>query len=694
MAAPSITYTFTNGFTADAGQVNTNFSDLITALTGGNSDIYCSTLRLASYLNLNEGSGPGTPASGQLYLYGKTTKKVAVKNSDGIETEIGASSGAGRVNYIDYSDKAWNFDSDLTGWNTYKDAAATTPADGTGGTSTLTLSRVTSSPLNGEGMMRIAKPASNVQGEGVSVDLNIPPGYQFAQQSGVWLLINTDTANYTAGDWVIYLRDLTNSVNITPRAVAIPKMKGPFFVDFGQPATCAQIRLILHCASTGTTAYNIDIDDAIVGPGVNETVPTVIHHGSFTPVYTNQGTATFTVNQAEYWQVGNKMSMRIRLVRTNAGSGSVAFRIDIPNNLTAALTPTTIESDYGSWSMYAGSTFDAGGMISVHSGYKSIVLIDNGTGDGLTGANIPAYLYIHVKDIPIAEWAGSSYAGSNQVEYASVGGTWDADGSTTVYGPQGSAMGGSLSAARTKTITWQYPPQAGDRIQVWASEDQVNWFPINGATVGSTPTVIALGFDSSGSFASGVRWKKGSSANQTQVIFAVNANIANDDSPTTAWPSSSAYWVVTKSAPGSVLFGAATATQMGLVSAEESGSFTATFTQSGGYSQAVSVKYHRVGKMVTLRFPSFAATATATAGINVTAGTIPASLRPDTSTYWPVFVRDNGADLAAPGYLGVFADGAISLGKSWTSSNFTSGASAGLMTNTNTLRTTVSYLID
>jgi hypothetical protein len=48
MAAPTVTYTFANASTADATEVNQNFTDIINALTDTTSDLSFSTLTLAS----------------------------------------------------------------------------------------------------------------------------------------------------------------------------------------------------------------------------------------------------------------------------------------------------------------------------------------------------------------------------------------------------------------------------------------------------------------------------------------------------------------------------------------------------------------------------------------------------------------------------------------------------------------------
>jgi hypothetical protein len=52
MPAPSVSYTLVNGTANDAGQVNTNFTDLVNALTDGLKDLTVGSLTLNSAINL------------------------------------------------------------------------------------------------------------------------------------------------------------------------------------------------------------------------------------------------------------------------------------------------------------------------------------------------------------------------------------------------------------------------------------------------------------------------------------------------------------------------------------------------------------------------------------------------------------------------------------------------------------------
>jgi hypothetical protein len=53
MAAPSVTYTFTNGTTSDATQVNTNFTDLIDCMSDGTTDFSIGSLTVAGATTFN-----------------------------------------------------------------------------------------------------------------------------------------------------------------------------------------------------------------------------------------------------------------------------------------------------------------------------------------------------------------------------------------------------------------------------------------------------------------------------------------------------------------------------------------------------------------------------------------------------------------------------------------------------------------
>lgn len=70
MAYPSVTYTFSNSTTADATQVNQNFTDLINGLSDGTKDLSISALTVAGAATLNGAVNIGNATSDDLTITG------------------------------------------------------------------------------------------------------------------------------------------------------------------------------------------------------------------------------------------------------------------------------------------------------------------------------------------------------------------------------------------------------------------------------------------------------------------------------------------------------------------------------------------------------------------------------------------------------------------------------------------------
>ncbi len=123
---------------------------------------------------------------------------------------------------------------------------------------------------------------------------------------------------------------------------------------------------------------------------------------------------------------------------------------------------------------------------------------------------------------------------------------------------------GALTAARTKDVTWQYPLQTDDVITLEGSTDRVNWFPLVGGRLGSELVGVVTSTDSAGNLGGGVLWHHTSSTT-TRVTFAAKANMANDDAPTTDWPSDAYFRIRKAKASSPVGFGLVTANDSGLL---------------------------------------------------------------------------------------------------------------------------------
>lgn len=145
-----------------------------------------------------------------------------------------------------------------TKWDVYKDAAQATPEDGTGGTASVINNAVITTSLRGRKSWQITK-TGNAQGEGYSQNFTI----EAADKSRL-MSINFDFeagSAYTAGDLVVYVYDVTNSLLIVPATTEIPSSSGAFRGLFTSTAS-SDYRLIIHCAASNstTTDWSMSLD--------------------------------------------------------------------------------------------------------------------------------------------------------------------------------------------------------------------------------------------------------------------------------------------------------------------------------------------------------------------------------------------------------------------------------------------------
>lgn len=378
--------------------------------------------------------------------------------------------------------------------------------------------------------------------------------------------LKVDVWTNTASDYSGTAARLALSTD-SSAVTSIPNATGKFTTTFdGDASDYYEIRIY---RTAGTTALNIA--NVIVGPGISPQGAVVGGEVSVTSAMslTNGGTSP-TITRARYWRRGETALFQVDF-STGTTTPASELRLNFPSGMTLG--------DSGGARLVGTGTTNVAGLVSIGvvatpSTSTSYVAFSDreGSSSGMNTINASTLgdskTVSIVFEVKIAEWAGSgtvNVGAGAEVEYASVGGTWDANSTTTVYGPGGVLMGGTLAATRTKTITWQYPVQATDRIQIFASRNQRDWFPINGCRLGSSADPVVPSVSAAGANLSGVSWTQGANAYETIVYFSQYMQAANDDSPTINWPSAEAYWVATKSSGGQAVgFGASTTTARGL----------------------------------------------------------------------------------------------------------------------------------
>lgn len=98
MPAPSVTYTFSNGTTADAAEVNQNFTDVINGVSDGTKDLSISALTASGATNLNGNVTLGNASGDDLTVNASLASTIAVKTHN--TYDIGSTVTALRAIYI------------------------------------------------------------------------------------------------------------------------------------------------------------------------------------------------------------------------------------------------------------------------------------------------------------------------------------------------------------------------------------------------------------------------------------------------------------------------------------------------------------------------------------------------------------------------------------------------------------------
>lgn len=104
MASPSVTYTFTNGTTADAAQVNQNLTDILNGLTDGTRDLTINALSMNGALSVSGGATLGDSSADDVSILGSLAASIVIKTTN--TYDIGTSALSIRSIYL--SDSAGN----------------------------------------------------------------------------------------------------------------------------------------------------------------------------------------------------------------------------------------------------------------------------------------------------------------------------------------------------------------------------------------------------------------------------------------------------------------------------------------------------------------------------------------------------------------------------------------------------------
>jgi hypothetical protein len=251
------------------------------------------------------------------------------------------------------------------GWATYADAAGTTPVNGTGGSANVTFTRTTSA-LRGTHSFILTVDAANRQGQGCSYDFTVD---NVDKNSGRTLIVSFDYSTgglYASNDLRVFAYDVTNGtlmnvLNGDSGNIIVSATGSRFVGSFNPVITSSSYRLIIHCASTNASGYELYLDNVKVTP--EQTVPGAIvtPWTAYTPTYSGLGAV---VNSEMYWR-RNMDQLEITGRFTTGTVAASEARISFPVEAAASAAFPNIRHADGRWekAITGGSAAKNGPML-------------------------------------------------------------------------------------------------------------------------------------------------------------------------------------------------------------------------------------------------------------------------------------------------------------------------------------------
>jgi hypothetical protein len=182
----------------------------------------------------------------------------------------------------------------VTGATAYADAAADSPADGTGGAPNSTITRSTTTPLRGAASFLFTKSSgASRRGEGFSIDFDIDSAdkAKVLQISFDYLIAS---GTYVDDAMTVWIYDRTNATVIQPAGCTIKNASVAMkqIATFQTASNSTAYRLCFHVGVSTDSSNTIQFEDIFVGPQAVTNGAAVTDWVTYTPTITGFGTAT------------------------------------------------------------------------------------------------------------------------------------------------------------------------------------------------------------------------------------------------------------------------------------------------------------------------------------------------------------------------------------------------------------------
>lgn len=363
MAAPSVTYTFTNGTTASATEVNQNFTDIINGLTDGTEDLTVSALTVGGTATFNGNVTLGNATADDITITGSLAATINIKTNNSFD--IGSASfGLASV----YLGAPSSRSTRLRANQSLSASHTLTLPDG-GGTANYLMK------TDGSGNLSFVQP------------------HLFVVQSKTttYIALLTDDVvlcSTSGGAWTL---TLPTAVGISGKKLKVKKTTADFTVltiDGNGAETIAE-----NGAGTATTTIDtIGEELEIVSDGSNwvvlaRTIPAVTN--TYTPTGGHTTNVTYT---ARWWRERGHLRVQARINFSGATDAATTLYMTIPSGLiidtTKVIDTTAQQGNFGTINLIVNATNNS---ITGATVYKSTteVQFKGGTAVGVWSTTVP-----------------------------------------------------------------------------------------------------------------------------------------------------------------------------------------------------------------------------------------------------------------------------------------------------------------
>lgn len=351
-------------------------------------------------------------------------------------SDLGGTAPAGGTNDAREYVTNGKFETDVTGWTTYDDAAAA-PVDGTGGTVTTTFLRTTTAGevIRETGSAELQKDAANRQGEGVCVAFTMDRNEAASMKPAPISFEYQTTTNYASGDVLMHAIDVTagtvqalQTVQSTTAGTVLASSTPTRWNGVIYPTTTnTSYKLCWHIATTNASAWDMHIDSVHVGN--QNVVPGAIvtEWVSYTPTGTWSTNTTYT---GKWRRIGDTMEVMIKVALAGAPT-SANLRVNLPSGFTID-TAKQIGITGSSTLLGMGMAIDASTanyLIAVNYYDTGAVAIRKDDGDGTTDTDVTQaapFAFGNTDSVefwfkvPISNWAPSAALSTTETTFSTA----------------------------------------------------------------------------------------------------------------------------------------------------------------------------------------------------------------------------------------------------------------------------------